>query len=581
MRSILRLLAAATAFFAFSVHVPSAHAWWNGDWAQRAKITLNTGEAGAAMKAAAAQVPVLVRLHSGNFDFAKAKPDGSDLRFVAADDKTPLRHHIEKWDPQSDIGLAWVNLPALAPGAADSAIWLYYGNAKAAKAEDVKGSYDPGHVAVFHFAESEGAPRDSTGYGNNAADAPAGRNPASLIGNGAQFNGGEGLMIPISPSLKFSAAGGVTLSAWIKVDGPGRGTLLAVGDKDKRVELAREGAALVGFIEAAKVKVRASGGALTPGTWHHVALVAGKDLVVYLDGAEVGKAAGEVPEFTGFASIGRGFTGEMDEAAISTVARSADFLRAAAKGQGPDATLVAFGEGEESGGGVSYFGILLGAVTLDGWLVIGFLGVMAVVAAWVTVSKTLHVNRNERANNAFLEAFRDRAKDSAGLLSIDAGSTGGALRDSSLYRVYRAGVGEVRGRINGAKVADVAALSDKAIDSIRASLDAAQVRENQKLNRSMVLLTIAISGGPFLGLLGTVVGVMITFAAIAATGDVNVAAIAPGIAGALVATVAGLLVAIPALFSYNYIGSRIKNVSADMRVFTDEFLTRLAEAHGS
>ena len=55
----------------------------------------------------------------------------------------------------------------------------------------------------------------------------------------------------------------------------------------------------------------------------------------------------------------------------------------------------------------------------------------------------------------------------------------------------------------------------------------------QRLNRLMVVLTIAISGGPFLGLLGTVVGVMITFAAIAASGDVNVNAIAPGIAAAL------------------------------------------------
>jgi len=61
----------------------------------------------------------------------------------------------------------------------------------------------------------------------------------------------------------------------------------------------------------------------------------------------------------------------------------------------------------------------------------------------------------------------------------------------------------------------------------------------------MVMLTIAISGGPFLGLLGTVIGVMITFAAIAAAGDVNVNAIAPGIAAALAATVAGLAVAIP------------------------------------
>jgi biopolymer transport protein ExbB len=95
----------------------------------------------------------------------------------------------------------------------------------------------------------------------------------------------------------------------------------------------------------------------------------------------------------------------------------------------------------------------------------------------------------------------------------------------------------------------------------------------------MVLLTIAIAGGPFLGLLGTVVGVMITFAAIAAAGDVNVNAIAPGIAAALVATVAGLAVAIPALFGYNYLNSRIAELNADMQVFVDEFITRIAENH--
>ncbi len=79
----------------------------------------------------------------------------------------------------------------------------------------------------------------------------------------------------------------------------------------------------------------------------------------------------------------------------------------------------------------------------------------------------------------------------------------------------------------------------------------------------MVLLTIAISGGPFLGLLGTVIGVMITFAGVAAAGDVNVNAIAPGIAAALVATIAGLAVAIPALFGYNWLITRIKVVSSN------------------
>jgi biopolymer transport protein ExbB len=62
-------------------------------------------------------------------------------------------------------------------------------------------------------------------------------------------------------------------------------------------------------------------------------------------------------------------------------------------------------------------------------------------------------------------------------------------------------------------------------------------------------------------------------------GDVNVNSIAPGIAAALVATVAGLGVAIPALFGYNYLASRIKNLSNDMTVFADELITRMAEKY--
>jgi biopolymer transport protein ExbB len=110
-------------------------------------------------------------------------------------------------------------------------------------------------------------------------------------------------------------------------------------------------------------------------------------------------------------------------------------------------------------------------------------------------------------------------------------------------------------------------------------MDATLVRENQKLSNNMVLLTISISGGPFLGLLGTVVGVMITFAAIAASGDVNINAIAPGISAALLATVAGLAVAIPALFGYNYLLTRAKNVTANMQVFVDEFVARISEIY--
>jgi biopolymer transport protein ExbB/TolQ len=151
------------------------------------------------------------------------------------------------------------------------------------------------------------------------------------------------------------------------------------------------------------------------------------------------------------------------------------------------------------------------------------------------------------------------------------------MRHSSIYHIYHIGASEIAHRLSRTETGSARMLSGPSIAAIRASLDAGLLREIQKLNRMMVVLTIAISGGPFLGLLGTVVGVMITFAAIAASGDVNVNAIAPGIAAALVATVAGLGVAIPALFGYNYLISRIKDLTGDMQVFVDEFVTKMAE----
>ena len=75
-----------------------ASAWWNDQWTLRKKITIDTGPSGASISDAIGTTPILVRLHVGNFRFGTAKQDGGDLRFVAADDKTPLTHHVEKYD---------------------------------------------------------------------------------------------------------------------------------------------------------------------------------------------------------------------------------------------------------------------------------------------------------------------------------------------------------------------------------------------------------------------------------------------------------------------------------------------------
>jgi biopolymer transport protein ExbB len=237
-----------------------------------------------------------------------------------------------------------------------------------------------------------------------------------------------------------------------------------------------------------------------------------------------------------------------------------------------------------------YFAVIVKSVTLDGWVIIGLLAIMAVISWIVMLDKAAYVGRVTSANAQFMREFRRIAAD---LTVLDRGEPDQILtrngrrgareqrmmRNSSLYRIYHIGAAEIRSRFAGAAAGHPRELSAQSIAAIRAGLDSGLVRETQRLNRLMVILTIAISGGPFLGLLGTVVGVMITFAAIAASGDVNVNAIAPGIAAALVATVAGLAVAIPALFGYNYLVTRIRDASSDMQVFVDEFVTRMAEAY--
>lgn len=568
-----------------------SHAWWNGDWSSRKKITVNMSQAD--IKDTVSQAPILVRLHTGNFDFANAKDDGKDIRFfLASDDKTPLNFHIEKYDPLNEMALIWVQVPNLAAGK-ETAIYMYSGNSKASPADEAANTYDNNMAAVFHFAEKE-SPKDSTANNNNATQFSVKLGDGSLIGGGATFDGQSVLAITSSPSIRFDASRGMTVSAWIKVmDAQKNAVLFQQQDGRKSLVLG---------IEAGKLYA-SSGASSTPktaevvlGAWHHVALTAGQVLTLYLDGKEVATAAAPIADMQGDITVGKGYTGVMDELEVSNVARSADWIKVGAKGQGPDALLLTYGEDEALGseGGSSYFGTILHSVTLDGWVVIGILMVMAVISWLVMALKAIVINKVEKGNKTFLHDYEQLAVAEMG--KLDANDTDedsdisdsplltaligkhDHFQDSPLYRIYHTGVQEIKRRFGNAEVGQQN-LTPQAIGAIKASLDATLVRENQKLNSLMVLLTIAISGGPFLGLLGTVVGVMITFAAIAATGDVNVAAIAPGIAAALVATVAGLGVAIPALFGYNYIGSKIKNVTADMHVFSDEFVSRITEVY--
>jgi biopolymer transport protein ExbB/TolQ len=115
-------------------------------------------------------------------------------------------------------------------------------------------------------------------------------------------------------------------------------------------------------------------------------------------------------------------------------------------------------------------------------------------------------------------------------------------------------------------------ISPNAFEAVKVVLEEAAANQAMSLEKGMIVLSTAVAGGPFIGLLGTVWGVMSTFAGIAEKNQASLTAMAPGVAAALVATVTGLLVAIPAMFGYNFMVTTIRHMTQEL----DGFATRYA-----
>ena len=593
-----RRLLAAVAVLALAQIVlaaPACASWWNGDWHYRVKIDADAGAKGANVTAPIGRTQVLVRLLANNFKFDSAKPDGSDIRFIAADGRTPLHYQIEKWDGLIDqMALVWVDVPDLVPGAS-TGISMYWGNAHANDASDGKATYDADQLLVWHFAEENGLARDSTAYGNNALT-PGKRDDTAIIGFGQKFDGSAPVKLAPSPTLNIPANAAMTWQMWIKPAAAGQSSALydqrdAGGVNDILIGL-QSGAPYIAVSSAAGAIRAQAPSPLVADSWHLVTAVAGGGKVtLFVDGVSVAEAAGSLPAIAGAGTLGGtgagppavpavpNYQGQIDEFQVSKAARPAGEIMVADRSQGPQANLLAFENPEQTSSfGSGYLGIILRSVTLDAWVIIGILAVMMLISWLVMVLKGITVGVTSGANKRFRVLLRETAKlPSNDLLPQLPRERTRNLAGSCLYRVYETGVREVNDRLAGGRVLADGQIAPQSLAAIRSAMDAQMIRETQRLNNQMVFLTIAISGGPFVGLLGTVVGVMITFAAIAAQGDVNVNSIAPGISAALLATAAGMFVAIPALFGYNYFQTRIKSVVTEMAVFVDEIVTRIAE----
>ena len=586
-------------------------AWWNDSWPYRMPLGVDTSTAtGAGIAGNHQEMTVLVKLHTGNFqDFFLVNEDLSDLRFVAGDDKTPLKHHVESVDLINQLAYIWVKLPEVQGGISTGKFWMYYGNTTAANSADSGASYDKSTAAVFHFNEQLGLTQDASAYENHAASATGVAGAAGVIAGDINFADGSHMLINDSPSLAVDMEQGMTLSLWLKsANDQANAWLLHRADATSELVVEINANTISSRLRLADGQEIATPAvaAINHGSWQHFSLVLNPNsLVMMIDGTEISRVPMSLQNFSGAIAVGaslnasNGFAGNVDQFRIDNIARSNEWVALNLSSQKLNTPLIAYKSAEQLGSGsegTNFFTVIFTSTDTSGWTVITLLGAMALMSWVVMVGKVLMLSSVKKDNLKFMEGYRALGDNDPGMLDAQDSEEDEAFQDSPilqamfgshdhfqsspLYRVYHRGIQSVHARLGRSVGAQSSSLSNGSIGAIKAAINSQMVTELQRLNSQMVLLTIAISGGPFLGLFGTVLGVMITFAAIAATGDVNIAAIAPGVAAALLTTIVGLIVAIPAMFTYNWLQTRIKANVAEMRVFGEEFVTRIAEYYG-
>ena len=196
------------------------------------------------------------------------------------------------------------------------------------------------------------------------------------------------------------------------------------------------------------------------------------------------------------------------------------------------------------------------------------------ITSWaIILQKMWSFRASARDTARFLDVFRRSSKFS------EVQSVCPTLPATPLVGVFQAGYAEMNAQFRMSGTAQSTNPSPaagrpilKSLDAVDRALIRAATNEVSKLERRMTFLATTAGFAPFIGLFGTVVGIMIAFQRIGNTGSTNLAIVAPGISEALIATAAGLFAAIPALVSYNHFTHRVKEFSATMDDFALEFL---------
>jgi len=205
--------------------------------------------------------------------------------------------------------------------------------------------------------------------------------------------------------------------------------------------------------------------------------------------------------------------------------------------------------------------------------VLGLLALMSVLSWYVIGAKWMYLSRAYRRSLKFVDRFWDSSLDE---MWKDAQTSA----PSPVSEVFRAGYQElIKLRKRHAQAQAQAQMGAKVeesglgdIESLERALARARTMAVTEMENRVPFLATTASAAPFIGLFGTVWGIMNSFRNIGAKGAANLATVAPGIAEALVATAIGLVAAIPAVMGYNYLSRRIRVISAEMETFTNDFL---------
>jgi len=211
-----------------------------------------------------------------------------------------------------------------------------------------------------------------------------------------------------------------------------------------------------------------------------------------------------------------------------------------------------------------------GQATPEAKVIIVCLLVFSITAWTVMIGKAVQMRRAKKLNVFFNSEFRTQKK------VLDVFDRRVQAEGCPMFKVYQAGSVELNTRLkNSDDNRHKKFVSLKSIKHVKRSLKNTVAQESLKLESGLILLAIAVSGAPFLGLLGTVWGVMSTFGHIAQQGSATMAAMAPGVAAALVTTVAGLLVAIPSMFGYNWLVHTLRVLTVELDNFAQELVSKM------